>query len=80
MTPMIERFMATDRAFAKARRNRQPQLECDTKDSPPGSRWTIKKAAPVYLTPPLFVSAGGFTPPAAPRWCAAPASGAWLRP
>lgn len=24
ITPMIERFMATDRAFAKARRTRQP--------------------------------------------------------
>ncbi|RWP02380.1 MAG: DUF2274 domain-containing protein [Mesorhizobium sp.] len=24
ITPMIERFMVTDRAFAKARRNRQP--------------------------------------------------------
>ncbi|MER9560820.1 DUF2274 domain-containing protein [Mesorhizobium sp. M0244] len=37
---MIERFMATDRAFVKARRNRQPQLDMAPRDSSPGSRRT----------------------------------------
>lgn len=27
IAPMVERFMATDRAFAKARRTRQPPLD-----------------------------------------------------
>ena len=33
IAPMIERFMATDRAFGKARRNRSRSIECLTRVS-----------------------------------------------
>ncbi|TIM82275.1 MAG: hypothetical protein E5Y50_29860 [Mesorhizobium sp.] len=40
IAPMIERFIVTDCASAQVRRNRQPQLEHDTKGQSPGSRRT----------------------------------------